>query len=111
VRAQLDSPIQVNLQRLLRWHGLTNANAAVLLGSTRHTVGDWLSGRRTPGTSYLMDVARLFGVDPRDLYSDPRSFGAVVSDPARLAAMNELEWKRRGWSVDEWGIAWGPPNA
>jgi hypothetical protein len=25
--------------------------------------------------------------------------------------MNELEWKRRGWSVDEWGIAWGPPNA
>jgi transcriptional regulator with XRE-family HTH domain len=108
VRAQLDSPIQVNLQRLLRWHGLTNANAAVLLGSTRHTVGDWLSGKRTPGTSYLMDVATLFGVDPRDLYSKPVAFGQVVADPDRLVAMNVLEWKRRGWLVDSDGVAWGP---
>lgn len=100
------APIQVNLLRLFRFHGLDNANAAALLGSTRHTVGDWLAGKRTPGAAYLMDIATLFGVDPRDLYADPRDFAAVLADRARLDALNELDWRRRGWVLDDYGIAY-----
>lgn len=99
-------PLRLNLLRLFRFHALDNADASALLGSTRHTVGDWLSGKRAPGTDYLMTIATLFGVDPRDLYSDPRDFAAVLADRARLDAMNVLEWRRRGWTLDDYGIAY-----
>lgn len=103
-------PIQVNLQRLFRWHGLSNANVAALLGSTANTVGAWLGGGREPGASYVLLIGRLFGVDPRALYDAPVSFGQRIAEPSRLDEMDALEWKRRGWTLDSDGVAWGPPS-
>lgn len=103
----LDNPHQLNLLRLFRWHGMTNANVANLLGSTAHTVGDWISGKRAPGANYMLLIGRLFAVDPRDLYDLPARFGQRIADPSRLDEMDKLEWRRRGWDFDGDGVAWG----
>jgi transcriptional regulator with XRE-family HTH domain len=103
---QLTKAIQLNLLRLFRWHALTNREAARLLGSTEHTVGDWLAGRREPGADYLLLIANLFAVDPRDLHGDPRTFGERVGDPQRIEAMDAKEWRERGYLLDEYGMAW-----
>jgi len=102
----LTTPVQANLLRLLRWHGLDNRGAARLLGSTPHTVGDWLSGKREPGADYLLLVGELFNVNPRDLHRDPREFGAVVADPDRLTELDAQAWRERGYVLDEFGLAW-----
>ena len=104
IRAQ---PARVNLLRLFRWHALDNRAAARLLGSTPHTVGDWLSGKREPGADYLLLIAELFNVNPRDLHSDPRDFAERIADRGRIEAMPDKAWRERGYSVDEYGIAWG----
>jgi transcriptional regulator with XRE-family HTH domain len=93
----------VNLLRLFRWHGLGNNDVADLLDCQAHTVGSWLAGKREPGADYLLLIAGLFNVDPRDLHTDPREFGARVSDPSRLEGM---DWSGRGYVLDENGIAW-----
>jgi transcriptional regulator with XRE-family HTH domain len=100
------SPVQVNLQRLFRWHGLNNANVAQLLGSTPHTVGDWLGGKREPGAEYLILVAELFAINPRDLHGDPREFGGVISEPGRLEQLDTKLWRNRGYLLDDYGVAW-----
>ncbi len=110
-RNEITSPVQVNLLRLFRWHALGNRDAARLLGATDHTVGGWLSGKSAPGTEYLLSVANLFGVDPRDLHADPRDFGARVADPDRLTFLDAGEWRSRGFLLDEYGLAWVAPEA
>jgi hypothetical protein len=103
-------PLPVNLLRLFRWHALSNRDTARLLGATEHTIGAWLTvtgkNRREPSADYLLLIARLFAVDPRDLHGDPPAFGARVSDPERIAAMDEREWRERGYLLDEFGVAW-----
>jgi transcriptional regulator with XRE-family HTH domain len=104
IRAQ---PARANLLRLFRWHALDNRATARLLGSTPHTVGDWLSGKREPGAEYLLLIAELFAVNPRDLYSDPRDFAERIAERERIEAMPEKAWRERGFSIDEFGLAWG----
>jgi transcriptional regulator with XRE-family HTH domain len=106
MRNEITSPAQLNLLRLLRWHALDNRAAARLLGATEHTIGGWLAGKREPGAEYLILIARLFAVDPRDLHDDPRAFAARVADPARIAELDAKEWRRRGYALDEYGVAW-----
>jgi hypothetical protein len=106
-RNEISKPVQVNLLRLIRWHALSNRDAARLLGATEHTVGAWFSGKTEPGSEYLLLIARLFGVDPRDLHGDPRDFGVRLADPERLGALDEKAWRERGYILDEYGLAWG----
>jgi hypothetical protein len=102
--------LPVNLLRLFRWHALSNREAARLLGATEHTVGAWMTltgkNQRDPGADYLLLIARLFAIDPRDLHGDPHTFGERVSDRDRVAAMDEHEWRERGYLLDEYGVAW-----
>jgi hypothetical protein len=100
------NPVALNLSRLFRWHGLGNRDVAHLLGCQEHTVGAWIAGKREPGADYLLTIANLFCVDPRELHSDPREFGPLVADPDRMEALDRTAWRERGYITDEYGRAW-----
>jgi transcriptional regulator with XRE-family HTH domain len=94
-----------NFARVLGLHNLTRRQAARLLGVSEQAVSEWLTGKREPGTTNLVQIASSFEVDAVSLMSEP--FTAVlpqVSDPDRFdrveKRINGLEWvtDKRGYA-------------
>jgi transcriptional regulator with XRE-family HTH domain len=87
----------VNLRRLLAWHGLTNKQAAELLGTTEKTIGSWTNGRSEPSGRLLREIAEYFAVDAVRLFGDPEVFGEDISSVTRWRAVaeNAAEYRRK----------------
>jgi transcriptional regulator with XRE-family HTH domain len=94
-----------NFARVLGLHNLTGRQAARLLGVSEQAVSEWLTGKREPGTTNLVQIASRFEVDAVSLVSEP--FTAVLpqlADPDRFdrveKRINGLEWvtDKRGYA-------------
>ena len=93
-----------NFARVLGLHALTGRQAARFLGVSEQAVSEWLTGKREPGTSSLVQIASSFEVDALRLMHEP--FATVLpqlADPERFDRvenrLNGLEWAtdKRGY--------------
>src|SRR6266545_2963636 len=93
-----------NFARVLGLHALTGRQAAQFLGVSEQAVSEWLTGKREPGTSSLVQIASSFEVDALRLMNEP--FASVLpqlADPDRFERvekrLNGLDWvtDKRGY--------------
>jgi transcriptional regulator with XRE-family HTH domain len=100
-----------NFARVLGLHGLTGRQAARLLGVSEQAVSEWLTGKREPGTSSLVQIASSFEIDALRLMNEP--FVAVLpqlADPDRFdrveKRLNGFEWvqDKRGYGYIKRGV-------
>jgi transcriptional regulator with XRE-family HTH domain len=95
---------QTPLHRLIFFHHRTAREAAEVLGVDERTVRSWLNGTRTPSTTHLLNLARVYEVNPANLDTDvkreemwrrasfyevPKDFLRELADPERVRKVDE----------------------
>jgi transcriptional regulator with XRE-family HTH domain len=100
-----------NFARVLGLHALTGRQAARLLGVSEQAVSEWLTGKREPGTSSLLQIASNLEVDGLRLMNEPfTSVLPQLADPDRFERvekrLNGLEWvtDKRGYGRLKTGV-------
>lgn len=81
--------------------GLTQAELAKKLGLTYSSVSQWESGRATPRTPVLKQIADLFGTTVSDLMGEPADGEAPV--PSQYVTLPVLVAGHAGEFTDEFG--------
>lgn len=80
----MNEALALNLHRLVYFHHRTARDAADVIGVAERTLNAWLNGKRSPSYSKLMDVAKVYRVDPSLLDGDPLKFAPQLGDPERI---------------------------
>ena len=96
----------MDLGKKIRAHrdelGLTQAELADKLGLTYSSVSQWESGRATPRTPILRQLADLFNTTVADLMGEDAA-AAAISGPSRMVPL--LGFAHMGEPCDEGGLA------
>lgn len=96
----------MDLGKKIRAHrdelGLTQAELADKLGLTYSSVSQWESGRATPRTPILRQLADLFGTTVADLMGEDAA-GAAISGTSRMVPL--LGFAHMGEPCDEGNLA------
>src|SRR5215208_2838543 len=83
-----------NFARVLGLHALTGRQAARVLGVSEQAVSEWLTGKREPGTSSLVQIASSFEVDALRLMNEP--FSSVLPQLADRDRFERVEKRLNG---------------
>jgi transcriptional regulator with XRE-family HTH domain len=55
---------RARLRTIMRREGVTHAALARRVRTRRHTVTEWLTGRKNPNTEHRLKLSELYGLDP-----------------------------------------------
>ena len=71
------SSIAENIKKLRESHGWSKAELARMIGKTRPAISQYESGQTIPRMGTIEDLARVFGVNKRDIIESRIEYGVV----------------------------------
>lgn len=99
-----NDPLPRRLRELVEQNGITFESLADAIGTTRQTVGNWLTGKTVPDASSLCKIAKFFGVSCDWLLglTDTKKFNMSVRGASEVTRLSpkavEILHSEDGWT-------------
>lgn len=93
--------MKLRIAELIKERGLSQTKVALDLGVKPSTVSKWANNQSAPPTQKLAEIARYFGVEPYDLFSDLTLTKAQREIVAKLALLSERRQRTVNDLIDD----------